>query len=80
LLKGFRSTLICKHYGNLFSEKQHDSEHVANILHYYNTLSVTVKKCVQNLHLNEEFPMFTQNKPEMARLPWMTAGVYNRRG
>jgi len=24
--------------------------------------------------------MFTQNKPEMARLPWMTAGVYNRRG
>ena len=78
--KGFRSTLICKHYGNLFSEKQHDSEHVANLLHYYYTLAVTVNTRIQNLHLNEEFPVFTQNKPEMACLPWMTASVYNRCG
>jgi hypothetical protein len=47
---------------------------------YYNTLSVTVNHCIQNLHLNEEFPMFSQNKPQIARLPWMTACVYNRRG
>jgi len=78
--KGLGSTLICKHYGNLFSEQQHYSEYVANIIHYYNTFSVTVNNCIQNLHLNVEFPTFTQNKPEMSRLPWMTASVYNRRG
>jgi hypothetical protein len=50
------------------------------MLHYYNTFSVIVNNCIQNFQLNVEFPTFTQNKPKMARLPWMTASVYNRRG